>query len=102
MDDDDRRTFVQLLDDLDDLHDKADADAVMQRPGIDDRTRALLALAMVAARCEDDKVPAQVRRCVAQGLGRSEVGEACPVSPRRARPSTRWKRPASCRLRLCL
>ena len=29
MDDDDRRTFVQLLDDLDDLHDKADADAVM-------------------------------------------------------------------------
>ena len=76
MDDDDRRTFVQLLDDLDDLHDKADADAVMRRPGIDDRTRALLALAMVAARCEDDKVPAQVRGCVAQGLGRSEVGEA--------------------------
>jgi 4-carboxymuconolactone decarboxylase len=76
VDDDDRRTFVQLLDGLDDLHDKADADAVMRRPGIDDRTRALLALAMVAARCEDDKVPAQVRRCVAQGLGRSEVGEA--------------------------
>ncbi|MCA3153180.1 MAG: carboxymuconolactone decarboxylase family protein [Rhodocyclaceae bacterium] len=79
MDDDDRRAFTQLLDDLrdlHDLHDEADADAVMQRPGIDDRTRALLALAMVAARCEDDKVPAQVRRCVAQGLGRSEVGEA--------------------------
>ena len=76
MDDDDRNAFTRLLDELDDTDNAAGADAVLRRPGIDDRTRALLALAMVAARCEDDKVPAQVRRCVAQGLGRSEVGEA--------------------------
>ena len=70
---DDRSAFMRLYDEAG----RALArDAVLRRPGIDDRTRALLALAMVAARCEDDKVPAQVRRCVAQGLGRSEVGEA--------------------------
>lgn len=73
MNDDGQRAFMRLFDDFDG---QVSIDAVLKRPGIDDRTRALLALAMVAARCEDDKVPAHVRRCVAQGLGRSEVGEA--------------------------
>lgn len=73
MNDDGQRAFMRLFDDFDG---QVRIEAVLKRPGIDDRTRALLALAMVAARCEDDKVPAHVRRCVAQGLGRSEVGEA--------------------------
>jgi len=73
MNDDGQRAFMRLFDDFEG---QVRIDAVLKRPGIDDRTRALLALAMVAARCEDDKVPAHVRLCVAQGLGRSEVGEA--------------------------
>jgi 4-carboxymuconolactone decarboxylase len=70
---DERRAFMRLYDEA---GREADLGAVLLRPGIDAPTRALLALAMVAARCEDDEVPAHVRRCVAQGLGRSEVGEA--------------------------
>jgi alkylhydroperoxidase/carboxymuconolactone decarboxylase family protein YurZ len=69
----DRTAFLRLRDEA---AARPTLDVVMRRPGIDERTRALLALSMVAARCEDDAVPAQVRRCVAQGLGRSEVGEA--------------------------
>jgi 4-carboxymuconolactone decarboxylase len=65
--------FMRLFEDFDA---QACLPAVLARPGIDDRTRALLALAMVAARCEDGEVPGHVRRCVAHGLGRREVGEA--------------------------
>jgi len=49
---------------------------VEQRIGLDERSRALLTLAMVAAKCQEEAVPAQVRRCVKAGLGRTEVGEA--------------------------
>ncbi|MCE2947221.1 MAG: carboxymuconolactone decarboxylase family protein [bacterium] len=70
---DDRSAFLRLYDES---GRGLDRDTVLRRPGIDERTRALLGLAMVAARCEDTEVPAHVRRCVAQGLGRSEVGEA--------------------------
>lgn len=70
---DDRSAFLRLYDES---GRGLDRDTVLRRPGIDERTRALLGLAMVAARCEDAEVPAHVRRCVAQGLGRSEVGEA--------------------------
>jgi 4-carboxymuconolactone decarboxylase len=70
---DDRSAFMRLYDEA---GRGLARDAVLRRPGIDEPTRALLGLAMVAARCEEAEVPAHVRRCVAQALGRSEVGEA--------------------------
>src|SRR5690606_6325942 len=45
------------------------------RLGIDEPTRAMLTLAMVAAKLQPEQMPAHVRRCVEAGLGRTEVGE---------------------------
>jgi 4-carboxymuconolactone decarboxylase len=69
---DDQGVFTRLYESLED---SAVIGSVMRRPGIDDPTRAMLALSMVAARCEESEVPACTRRCVANGLGRSEVAE---------------------------
>lgn len=65
--------FAQLFDDFDQ---SIRAPEVEQRIGLDARSRALLTLAMVAAKCQEEAVPEHVRHCVKAGLGRTEVGEA--------------------------
>jgi alkylhydroperoxidase/carboxymuconolactone decarboxylase family protein YurZ len=69
---DDPGVFTRLHESLEDSTVIA---SVMRRPGIDDPTRAMLALSMVAARGEASEVAACTRRCVANGLGRSEGAE---------------------------
>jgi len=62
-----------------DLFDQIDREfrwgTVWSRPGIDKRTRAMLALAMVSAKGQRDAVGTHVRLCLNAGLGPMEIGE---------------------------
>ncbi|GAA4343588.1 hypothetical protein GCM10023144_46740 [Pigmentiphaga soli] len=71
-DDDSADGFMRLFDDIDRAF---RLDAIHGRPGMDPRRRALLTLAMVAAKCQAEAVPEHVRLCVRAGLGKTEIGE---------------------------
>ena len=74
-----RAEDVPAGDEFLDLFDQIDREfrwgAVWTRPGIDKRTRAMLALAMVAAKCQADAVRTHVRLCVNTGLSKAQIGE---------------------------